>query len=116
MLPSVRSEIFWWALIHTIKEFKITFTNFPHSLIGIFSVATLVFSKPWPPTNLLLHVKQVFSAFVIGTCKLKSALWVHGSLVPYVHGPPHSSKGEFPCRPLAHYILDNNGSKVFACS
>ena len=26
------------------------------------------------------------------------------------------TKGEFPCRPFVHYILDNNGSEVFACS
>jgi hypothetical protein len=26
------------ALIHSLKEISITFTNFPHSLIGIFSV------------------------------------------------------------------------------
>ena len=26
------------ALIHSVKEFSITFTNFPHSLISMFSV------------------------------------------------------------------------------
>ena len=29
------------TLIHSVKEFSITFTNFPPSLIGIFSVVKL---------------------------------------------------------------------------
>ena len=30
------------ALLHSVKKFSITFTNLPHSLIGIFSVASLI--------------------------------------------------------------------------
>ena len=51
--------------------------------------------KPPPPP------KTGFQRLLIGTCRLKNALWVHGSLVAHVHGPPHSSEGEFSCRPLA---------------
>ena len=35
------------ALIHSVKEFRTTFTNFPHSLISIFSVAIWVVSTIW---------------------------------------------------------------------
>ena len=37
---------------------------------------------------------------------------INGGVIPPL---PLEGKGEFPCHPLAHYILYNIGLKVFAC-
>ena len=55
-------------------------------------LATLTFSNPSPPTNLLLLLKPVFIHSTTDTCGFKSALVVKWISSGMCHDPPHSSR------------------------
>ena len=89
-----------WPMVIVIRRISKSFRKLLWPIvIGLFSVATLVFSNLGPPTNWSPPpcqnvLPQNWSSILrwLTLVALKVLEWAHGNLVSHVYNPPHSSR------------------------